>query len=49
MAMKEVLFNEYCAKCKFYKVKETDDPCNDCLDEPANEDSHKPVYFKEAE
>lgn len=44
---KEVLFNEYCVKCKYYNVKEADDPCCDCLAEPSNTDSHKPVYFEE--
>lgn len=46
---KEVLFNEWCCKCKYFKVQEKDDPCCDCLDEPFNIDSHKPVYFKEDE
>lgn len=44
---KEVLFNEYCAKCKHFKAKESDEPCCDCLAEPSNTDSHKPVYFEE--
>lgn len=44
---KEVYFGQYCAKCKYEKRKETDDPCDDCLNYPANTDSHKPVRFEE--
>ena len=49
MATKEVYFNLYCYKCE-HKDKDENDPsvpCYDCLAEPANEDSHKPLYFKE--
>ena len=42
---KEVYFNEYCPKCKNYEKSESDDPCWDCLDEPFNVDSHKPLFF----
>lgn len=45
---KEVYFNEYCHKCKHKAVPETEDPCNECLTEPVNEYSHKPVRFKDA-
>lgn len=44
---KEVFFHEYCPKCEHWDSEETDDPCNDCLNNPMNYDSHKPVYFKE--
>ena len=43
---KEVFFWEYCKTCKHYSTPETDDPCNECLGEPANENSHKPVYWE---
>ena len=46
---KEVFFHEYCPKCKHKDTVETDDPCNECLDNGANLDSHKPVNFKEAD
>lgn len=46
---KEVYFGEYCRKCKYYENSPSDDPCDDCLNEPSNEYSHKPVYFKEAQ
>ncbi len=45
---KEVYFNQYCQKCNHKDVPETEDPCNECLTEPVNEYSHKPVRFKDA-
>ena len=44
---KEVYFGEYCKNCKYWEKKETDDPCDECLDNPVNLYSHKPVYWKE--
>ena len=44
---KEVFFNEYCPKCKNHDTVETDDPCNECLNEPCNENSHKPVRWED--
>lgn len=46
---KEVFYNEYCPTCKFEDVEENDPegPCCDCLDCPVNQDSHKPVNWKE--
>jgi hypothetical protein len=46
---KEVYFNQYCPKCKHKDVPETEDPCNECLTEPTNEYSHKPVRFEDGE
>ena len=46
---KIVKFSEYCAKCKHKDEPETDDTCNECLNNPVNEYSHKPVNYKEAE
>ncbi len=43
---KEVYFNEYCSKCKYKDTSEADDPCDECLNNPSNVDSHKPVNFK---
>ena len=31
---REVDFNKYCKTCKHEEVKEVEDPCNECLDEP---------------
>ena len=47
MATKLVNFQEYCAKCVYKDKLEEEDPCWDCLVTPVNEDSHKPVMFKE--
>ena len=44
---KEVYFNEYCEMCKNKDVQEDKDPCNECLTNPVNVNSHKPVNFKE--
>ena len=44
---KIVDFHEFCKKCEHFEKDEVDDPCFDCLDEPVNEYSHRPVYFKE--
>ena len=46
---KEVYFHEYCEKCKYRTTKDVDEPCNECLDNPINLYSHKPVKFKEEE
>ena len=46
---KEVYFGEYCKTCENEKKKEEDDPCYDCLNNPVNEDSHKPIHYKEKE
>lgn len=45
--LKEVLFNAYCTTCKYKDTDETEDPCNECLTNPANENSHKPVNYEE--
>lgn len=49
MADKFVDFYKYCNECKFKDNSEEQDPCYDCLAEPVNEDSHKPMYFKPAD
>ena len=46
---KEVHFHDYCVKCKYYDPKEEEEPCFDCLEEPVNLYSHKPLKFEEAE
>jgi len=45
---KEVDFGKYCQLCKYFKNLESDDPCHECLNEPQNMYSHKPVNFEEA-
>lgn len=44
--IREVNFNEYCSKCIFEKKPQYEEPCNECLYNPGNEDSRKPVMFK---
>ena len=43
---KEVYFSEYCKTCKYKGVKDVEEPCNSCLDEPINLFSHKPVKYE---
>ena len=44
---REVYFHEYCKKCQYEKFPETKLPCNECLAEFMNTESHKPVHFRE--
>lgn len=44
---KEVDFHTYCEICKHKATSEDADPCHDCLNNPTNAYSHKPVYFEE--
>lgn len=44
---KEVYFEKYCRTCKWISKPEIEDPCNECLSNPSNEDSHKPVNYEE--
>lgn len=44
---KIVNFEKYCKTCKYKDVKEVKDPCNECLDNPVNDHSEKPVKYKE--
>ena len=44
----EVNYKEWCPKCEHFKLAEHEDPCHDCLNEPVNDDSRKPVMFKDS-
>lgn len=50
---REVRFDQWCSKCEYSDITEDNmnpkDPCWDCLHEPMNVDSHKPVNFKAKE
>lgn len=46
---KEVYFHEYCKQCKHYDKDENQSPCFECLEDPVNQFSHKPVRFEEKE
>lgn len=39
-------FNKYCKTCKHNKKMEYEDPCDECLDCPTNEDSTRPVKWE---
>lgn len=45
----EVMFSKYCAKCKYKKTPETEDPCNECLEYGFNYNTEKPRFFEEAD
>lgn len=44
---KEVYFGDYCSQCLHYAEDESESPCWECLAEPMNIDSHKPLYFED--
>lgn len=46
---KEVYFGQYCATCKHEKEPETSRSCAECLDNPINLYSHKPVRWEAKE
>ena len=45
-AYKEVHFHEYCKSCRHSKVVETEEPCEECLSEPINLNTHRPVKYE---
>lgn len=42
---KIVEFDKYCKKCYHWDKDESETPCDECLAEPANLYSHKPVKY----
>ena len=44
---KEVQFGYYCDKCKHKDVADYESPCHECLNEPVNLYSHRPVMYEE--
>ena len=42
----EVYFDQYCKTCKYEKLDEAESPCNECLEEFVNLDSHKLVKWE---
>lgn len=46
ISIKEVYFDVYCPLCKNKETPEDVDPCNDCLGQGSNENTHKPVRYK---
>ena len=50
--LKEVRFDKYCPKCKHLNDQPDPDSdavyiCDECLENPGMEDSHKPLNFEE--
>jgi hypothetical protein len=46
---KEVYFCQYCNTCKHKDTPEAEDPCHECLGNPANVYSHRPVKWEAKE
>lgn len=44
---KEVYFDKYCKTCKHSKKKDNEEPCDECLENPTNLHSHRPVCWEE--
>lgn len=44
---KEVYYHEYCETCKHKDSSDHEHPCNECLENPTNMHSHKPVNYEE--
>ena len=47
MAIKIVEFDKWCKLCEHWEKREDEDPCFDCLNQGWNEDSTKPILYKE--
>ena len=48
-AYKEVHFDSYCHTCVHFDKAGCEEPCDECLSEPANLYSHKPTKYVEKE
>jgi hypothetical protein len=46
---KEVYFHRYCKTCQHEKVEDTDEPCDECMSEPINLNTHRPVKYEAKE
>ena len=44
---KEIYFDQFCKSCKHENLEENLEPCDECLSNPANLYSHKPVNWEE--
>lgn len=42
-------FKKYCKTCIYRDTNEVEDPCNECLDNPVNQHTTKPVKYLEDE
>ena len=46
---KIVDFKKYCDTCKYKELNSACDPCNECLDNPTNLHTTRPLRYKEDE
>lgn len=46
---KIVEFEKYCDTCEHKNVEQHKDPCHECLSNPSNIDSRKPINYKRKE
>ena len=44
-----VEYDKYCDKCKYKNIKDTEDPCDECLGSPVRESSKRPINWKKSE
>lgn len=44
---KEVRFDKYCETCENKNLSETSDICDECLSNPTNLNSEKPINWKQ--
>lgn len=44
---REVHFEKYCKICKHEDKRDYEEPCDECLQNPVNRHSRKPVKFEE--
>lgn len=45
--VKIVDFHKYCKTCKHSKKKDIEEPCDECLDNPTNKNTSRPVNWEE--
>ena len=41
-----VEFQDYCEKCKHYETNSYDLPCRECVENPLNYGTHRPLKFE---
>lgn len=44
---REVDFHQYCERCMHFDKEEWEDPCWECLENPVNVNSQKPIRYEE--
>lgn len=48
-AYKEVHFHDYCKSCRHKNVAENKTPCDECISEATNLNTHRPVKYEKKE